>query len=231
MNLPLVSVVIPTHNHGTYLLDATKSVLSQTYSNLELIIIENGSTDSTIQVLETINEPRVRAISLESHGAALARNTGVGLAQGELIAFLDADDFWLPEKLSLQIQAAESAYPDAAESWMCFTHLQEFIDPGNLTPVHEPRLLRGASATSMLIPRIAFETVGTFNETLAVGEFIDWYDRARQVLSLELNVPESLVMRRVHTGNSGKTQLLNPNSYAVTMKSILDRRRAQRPAE
>jgi glycosyltransferase involved in cell wall biosynthesis len=100
---PLVTVVIPTHNYARYLAEAIESVLAQDYRPLEIIVIDNGSTDETRSVVEPFRERGVTYIYEENTGPGSARNTGIDLARGELVAFLDADDAWLPQKTSTQV--------------------------------------------------------------------------------------------------------------------------------
>jgi glycosyltransferase involved in cell wall biosynthesis len=104
---PRVSVVIPTYNCAHYLAQAIESVFSQTYSNCELIVVDDGSTDDTRQVLQQYGD-RLQALYQSNQGVAVARNCGIQAAQGEWIAFLDADDFFLPKKLAVQMAIAEA---------------------------------------------------------------------------------------------------------------------------
>lgn len=106
---PLVSVILPTYNREQTLERSVASVLSQTISDVELIIVDDGSTDSTQQVVETLCDPRIRYIRCdENGGASKARNIGIDQANGRYIAFQDSDDEWLPEKLAVQTAVLES---------------------------------------------------------------------------------------------------------------------------
>lgn len=100
---PLISVIIPTHNYGRYIRDAINSVQSQTVSDLEIIVVDDGSTDNTPAVLQAIRDRRLRVVRIPNAGVSAARNAGIALAAGHYIAFLDADDIWLPDKLALQL--------------------------------------------------------------------------------------------------------------------------------
>lgn len=98
--LPLVSVIIPTFNHGHFLTQALSSVINQTFSNWEAIVINNYSTDNTLEVVESFNDSRIKLINFHNNGIiAAARNEGIKNARGMYIAFLDSDDSWLPKKL------------------------------------------------------------------------------------------------------------------------------------
>ena len=106
----LVSVIVPTYNRARTLPRSVKSVFSQNYSNLELIIVDDGSTDDTRAFLETVTDPRLRVIRHEvNRGASAARSTGLAAARGDLIAFQDSDDEWLEGKLSKQVAALDAA--------------------------------------------------------------------------------------------------------------------------
>ena len=99
---PLVSVIIPVYNSAKYIQKAIDSVLDQTYSNYEIIVVDDGSTDETRQKLQSYQN-KIRYVFQENQGSATARNTGIKLAKGDLVAFLDSDDFWsMPEKLDRQ---------------------------------------------------------------------------------------------------------------------------------
>ena len=99
-----VSVVIPSYNSSSYIMNAIESALNQTYDNLEVIVADDSSTDDTCDVIQKIEDPRVKLIERAENGrAAAARNSAIRAATGRYIAFLDSDDYWLPNKLSVQI--------------------------------------------------------------------------------------------------------------------------------
>ncbi len=103
MKTPLVSVIIPVYNVKETLREALTSVLTQTYASLEIIIVDDGSTDNSLAVIENIDDPRIQIHHQENRGLAAARNAGIHQAQGEFIAFLDSDDLWQPEKIEKQV--------------------------------------------------------------------------------------------------------------------------------
>ena len=106
--MPFVSVVIPTHNRASFLEEAASSVLEQTFDDLELIIVDDASTDGTANILDRLadQDRRVRIIRREtsSGGPAVPRNEGIGMATGEMISFLDDDDRWHPERVALTLE-------------------------------------------------------------------------------------------------------------------------------
>jgi len=103
--LPLISVVIPTYNRAYCLERTIKSVLAQTYPHWEMIIVDNHSTDNTYELIASFNEPRIKVLKIHNKGViAASRNKGLYAAQGKYVAFLDSDDWWLPEKLQASIE-------------------------------------------------------------------------------------------------------------------------------
>ena len=110
---PIVSVVIPVHNRSNTIADSMKSVLSQSYTDLELIVVDDASTEDLEPIVTGVGDPRIRYIRREKNGGAgAARNTGIQAATGQFIAFHDSDDLWLPGKLENQMKALEEAGPE-----------------------------------------------------------------------------------------------------------------------
>lgn len=104
----LVSIVMPSYNTGQYIADSIKSIQNQTYKNWELIIVDDCSTDNSLEVIRSFSEPRIRLLqNKKNSGAAISRNYALREAKGKWIAFLDSDDTWAPEKLEKQIQFME----------------------------------------------------------------------------------------------------------------------------
>src|SRR3989338_9975584 len=103
VNNPLVSVVIPTYNGSRFIKETIQSVLDQTYTNIEAIIVDDGSKDNTPDIVKSINDSRIIYIRQENAGVSMARNNGINISKGEYIAFLDHDDVWLPCKLERQL--------------------------------------------------------------------------------------------------------------------------------
>lgn len=123
-----VSIIIPTYNCLAFLPTAIESVFKQTHQDFELIIINDNSSDKTADYLKTLTDNRVQIITTLGVGASQARNLGIETSSGKYIAFLDADDFWLPEKLSLQLKL-HTTYPNLAMSFTNYNHLTEDYQP------------------------------------------------------------------------------------------------------
>lgn len=222
----LISVIIPVYNAGRYLVEAIESVLAQTRPPDEIIVVDDGSTDESPRIVQNFTKPVL--YRHQSHnGAGPARNLGVAQAKGEWLAFLDADDLWLPDKLARQIALVKSE-PDLE---MVFGGVEQFVSPD----LDEAKCacLRGMppdvkvylTAGTLLIRRAAFERVGYFSTALRIGEFIDWYARAKE-LKLKSGMVHAVVMRRrIHANNLMRRKDNISRDYALILKATLDRRR------
>ncbi|MDM8552489.1 glycosyltransferase [Desulfobacterales bacterium HSG2] len=179
----LVSVIIPTFNRAWILKEAVDSVLSQEFQDFELIVVDDGSTDDTWDILNAYQE-NIILIRQENKGVSAARNRGIDLASGELIAFLDSDDLWLPKKLSAQVGFFNSN-PDALicqteEIWIRngvrVNPKKKHKKPSGM--IFEPSLsLCLVSPSAVMIRRGLFETVGLFDERLPACEDYDLWLR------------------------------------------------------
>lgn len=212
---PLISVVIPCYNYGIFLPTALHSALMQTYPAKEILIIDDGSADSTKEVAKTFQEihKNVHYIRHPSNlGLAAARNTGVKAARGEFIAFLDADDYWLPQKLELQLQEFRRlGNPSLGVVYSGYKYTPSCIerfpsDFKNHRHFLKQLLVRNVitgSASSVLIKREVFEKVGLFNEKLEAAE--DWEMWLRIARFYEFQgVKYSLVILREHSQNMSR---------------------------
>jgi glycosyltransferase involved in cell wall biosynthesis len=221
----LVSVVIPAHNSQRYIVPTLDSILAQKHRPLEILVVDDGSSDSTAQTVRGY-APEVRLIEQEQRGHPAARNTGIRAASGEFLGFLDHDDLWSPDKLERQIASFERN----AELDLVFGHIQNFFTPemtledrGRLAvPLRPlPGLLQGA----MLARRHSFDRVGMFSEARGTGDFLDWYGRAMLAgLNVEM-LPETVVYRRIHANNYQRTHKHQQRDYLLAVKDLLDRRR------
>jgi glycosyltransferase involved in cell wall biosynthesis len=225
----LVSVIIPVYNHDRYLGEAIECVLTQTHKNVEIIVVDDESTDTSGDVAKSFADKGVRYFRQAHAGIGPARNTGVEKANGDFLAFLDADDRWPEEKLELQLRAFES---DPALEMVFGQALQLQNGPAWEAGVKNRNLIvdgvvPGMVAGTMLIKRDAFLRVGNFPGGIKVGEFIDWYGRAGQLNVRSLVLPELLLWRRIHDSNTGVRERQSVTDYARVLKATLDRRRAE----
>ena len=217
-----ISVIVPAHNAAPYLAEAIDSIRAQAYGNLEIVVVDDGSTDATAEVAAAEG---VRLLRQPQGGAGAARNAGLELARGDLLAFLDADDLWTEGKLRAQLRAL-AAQPHVD---LVFGHVEHFISPEidavkaglYCPPGKHPAYLVGC----LLARASAFRRVGNFREDLRVGEFVDWLARAEE-LGLRSHIPDETVLRRrIHSTNLGLTRRDSSRDYAVVLKAALDRRR------
>lgn len=155
MSIPRVSVILPTRNRVSILPQAVRSVLAQTFDDLELIVVDDGSSDGTQTVMEEIADPRLVFIRLENHrGAAAARNTGIREARADLIAFQDSDDEWLPTKLERQVALLTRHNPELGAVGGRYT-----IDAGSMSgQIAAPRLETGSDYEAELLEGVCLIT-------------------------------------------------------------------------
>jgi glycosyltransferase involved in cell wall biosynthesis len=219
-------VIIPVYNYDRYLGEAIESVLGQTQQHLEVIVVDDGSTDRSGEVAKSFAERGVQYCHQVHAGIGPARNTGVELAQGEYLAFLDADDRWPLAKIERQLNAFDT---DPALEMVFGQALQLQNGPAweaGINNKNPQGLVAGMVPGTMLIKRDAFQRVGQFQDGLKVGEFIDWYARAVELKLRSLVMPDLFLWRRIHDSNQGIRERQSVSDYARVLKAKLDRRRA-----
>jgi len=179
-NSPLVTVVIPACNEERTIADAINSVLRQSFTDFELIVIDDGSSDATAAIAASLQDARLQVLSFENKGLAASRNRGIRRAAGTLIAFLDADDLWTPDKLRSQVETFRQ-HPDAAlvYSWTdCIDDHNRFLRHGSHVyaegDVYRTLLSRNFmdNGSAPMVRKRAFDEVGLFDESYRAGE--DW---------------------------------------------------------
>jgi glycosyltransferase involved in cell wall biosynthesis len=224
---PLISVIIPVYNGERYLAEAIASVLAQTYPPGEIIVLDDGSTDGSAKLVERYS-PAVHYYWQPNSGAGAARNRGVELAHGNFLAFLDADDLWIEDKLARQC----SAFTSDPTLEVVFGHVQQFYSPelDEETKRHITipiETMRGFHVGAMLIKRETFFRVGLFKTDLQLAELVDWHARAMELGLRSLMLPDVVMKRRIHQTNQGIRQRAARRDYVRVLKASLDRRRKQ----
>jgi glycosyltransferase involved in cell wall biosynthesis len=217
-----VSVIIPARNAALFIRHAIESVFLQREAaaklDLDVIVVDNASTDTTCECVQRDFGSKLRLVHEPKPGAACARNTGIAAATAPFIAFLDADDLWLPGKLAEQC-ATLAAHPDVP---LVFCHGEEFSDPqGAYSCNTESRPFMGPSG--LLARREAFDTAGPLPD-FRCGEFIAWYGWAQTLGLKSLVVPGSFVRRRVHHDNTTRNRQ-GLTDYTQAMHWLMERRR------
>ncbi|MGD0119619.1 MAG: glycosyltransferase family A protein [Candidatus Binatus sp.] len=219
MNQPSITTIIPAYNCERYLAEAIESALAQRHHPHEIIVVDDGSTDDTAKVARRF-EPAIRYSFQPNGGIGSARNCGIDLARGDLIAFLDADDLWLEGKLERQVQI----FVDDPATDAVFGLVQQFDDTaGRAIDAGEP--MAGYLASTMLIKRASFDRVGPFRTDIKLGEFVDWYMRAKEKGLHSQMLAEVVLRRRIHDNNIGVRHRDSTGDYARLLKDALDRRR------
>jgi len=225
-----VSCVIPVFNGEDWIEESLDSVFEQTRPPDEVIVVDDGSTDRTAEILKRYDD-RIKVVRQENAGPGAARNRGVALATGVLIAFQDADDLWLPDKLERQLLRFE----ERPELELSLTHLRCFW----IEELREREAaLQGHPLTRPSVPGWVLQTVvmrrevlgrvGPFAEDLQIVDDTDWFLRARELdVAIEM-LPDVLVLRRFHHNNLTADRQLGDKLVDVVARSIA--RRKQGPS-
>lgn len=225
---PLVSIVIPTYNRAVLTSRAIDSVLAQSYDRFEVLVVDDGSTDDTEAVVRARKDPRIRYLRQpRNRGVAAARNRGIGEAAGELIAFLDSDDRWLPRKLDRQIELVQRRPGKVAFFYTGAVERQEHGDEvwipearGNVLSDMMHRNVVHVATSSSLIRREVFETVGLFDEDLPANEDHDLWTRIATFFQFDF-VPEPLIVYADQPASSSGSERRSLN-FAANMRARLD---------
>ena len=218
---PLVSIIMPVYNGEKYIAQAIESVFKDVYRPIEVIVVDDGSSDNTAQIIDQFKD--VSYIYQDNGGVASARNKGIAVSRGEIIAFMDCDDIWQPNRLTATVnyfhQHPETGYAQGKQMM--------FLEPGcNVPPWVEPAWLvepQDVSSTAALTARrITFDRVGLFNEEYTSGEDTEWLVRASEAGIPMARLPEVVLHRRIHGGNLSTKMLLKrkANLMRIARESI-----------
>jgi len=226
----LVSVVIATYNMGHYLPEAVRSVLAQSYLNVDVQIVDDGSTDDTPTIVRQWDaHPRVRLHRQSNAGQAHAKNQGIALSRGDFIAFLDADDVWLPEKLARQMPL----FTGRPEVGVVYSGYERMDGEGRPLPKGPTRMHRGRVSGALLIEnfvpfpsavvrRERLERHGAFDETLGMGIDYDLWLRLSAHCQFDF-IAEPTVRYRIWPGQMSKNYRQRYESGIRIMQRFLER--------
>lgn len=220
-----VSVLIPCYNAARYLEEALASVFAQVPFPFEVILVDDGSTDGSAAVARQFGD-RVQVETQSNQGIGAARNRCLDLARGDLIAFLDADDLWPAGSLGSRLRClTEDATVDVA-----FGLVEQFISPELPEEVHRhlqcpPGAQAGRLAGTLLVRRGVFTRAGRFDDSLRVGETMDWVARADALGFIMRPVNQVVLRRRLHDTNTGTTQRDQRTDYVRALRASILRRR------
>ena len=238
-NVPTVSVIMPVFNVEPYVADAIRSVLAQSFTDFELIIVDDGGTDRSVEICQSFDDRRIRIVSQANRGLAGARNTGIGYALGRYIALIDSDDFWLPEKLAVHV-----AHLDRKPTIGASYGGAELIDAaGRRLGLHQRPKRGEASAKDVFcgraimngsIPVFRKEMLEEsvlrrqdqarrwyFDETLRRSEDVECWTRIAITSSLGFEaVPEELTLYRVNSNGLSADVVRQLNSWDQVCASL-----------
>lgn len=219
--MPVISVVVPVYNGEKTIKETIDSVLNQSFYDFELIVINDGSTDKSLEIISNIKDERLKVFSYPNAGLSASRNRGISLATGEYISFIDADDLWTPDKLELQLKALQE-HPQAAVaySWTdCIDESGKFLGKCNYLSfsgdVRANLLLINFidSGSNVLIRTEAFKKVGNFDESRKSCEDWDmWLRLAAEYSFIAVSKPQ--VLYRI-SSSSMSTNLLRMEAESM----------------
>lgn len=224
MNQPLVTALLPVFNGARFIGEAIESVLGQTYARIEIIVIDDGSTDETATI--AARYPAVTLLQTPNRGVSSARNTGLEHAKGELIAYLDADDLWLPEKVGRQVEAA-LADPSLGYvlCWLRYIAVEGEPVPETFNHSKLGTVDPGYAPSCWLVRRTALDRVGGFSSGLRYAQDMDWLARASDLGLQYRMLEEELVVKRVHRTNLSNSARAVWSEAAGVLRESVRRKR------
>jgi glycosyltransferase involved in cell wall biosynthesis len=216
-----VTALIPAYNSAAWITEALDSVAAQTAPPDEVIVVDDGSTDDTAGIAESLGATCLRPGRV---GVSAARNVGVRAASGELIALLDSDDVWTPDKLEVQAGQMRSR----PELLYTITHFSHFQDGSPVDGIRED-VLEGVHPgwlpSTLVARREAFDIVGEFDESMPSGGDIDWFSRAVDLDAAMDVLPQMLLLKRAHNDSLMWTR--GHTSLFLSLRRSLARKRAE----
>lgn len=231
--MPKVSAIVPIYNGMAYLPATIDNLLKQTYSDFEVVIVNDGSTDNIVEWVSQIQDPRVRLISQANQGLAKTRNRGIQESTGKYLAFLDADDLWDASKLAKQVEVLDKK-PEVGlvYSWVSYIDSQEVLSGRTVCPQFQGDVWQEIVTRNLIecgsvpmVRRSCLEEVGLFDEELSllnVGEDWDMWIRIAARYAFWV-IPEPLVYYRQLPGSASKNYELVAKSFrAVIEKAFKD---------
>ncbi|BAU11923.1 hypothetical protein LEP3755_24470 [Leptolyngbya sp. NIES-3755] len=229
---PIISVIIPAYNSEKTIRETIGSVLNQTFGNFEIVVVDDGATDSTVAVVQSIPDSRIKVFSYSNGGLPTARNRGIEVSKGDYLTFLDADDLWTPDKLERQWQALEE-HPEAdvAYSWTTFVNqdgqfLYQGSSYGNDSNIYHKLLVKNCldSGSNLLVRRRAIAQIPHFDPEFPKAADWDFYIRLAAQFKF-VCVPKYQILYRVHEGSSS----FNIPASEKACLTIIDRAFKQAP--
>ncbi len=221
MEHPLISVIIPTFNTGKYISEAITSVFAQKYPNIEIIVVDDGSTDNTLEVLKTFGDT-IKVISQKNTGPAAARNTGLRNARGTIVGLLDADDIWTDDCIESLLPYALSDEYDFARG------ITRYFKDENGTRIFTDKLWIEVQMGTALYKKTFLDKVGPFDETMHYGEDMDWNMRMLDLGGREKRVEKIVLSYRRHDTNMTNDKERTKNGLLEAFRKRIDRKKTQK---
>jgi glycosyltransferase involved in cell wall biosynthesis len=232
MQSSLISCIIPVYNGERFLSESLESIFGQTYNPLQVIVVDDGSTDRTAEIARSYGS-RLLLLQQPNRGSAAAKNRGISAAEGEYIAFLDADDVWYPEKLARQIaRLRKRNHID-----LCFTRFEHFWMPelaheeqrhGN-SPLSQPQA--AWSIGTLLTRRSIFDNFGLFDDGLRGNENMIWFLRAAGQGAVIEVLTDVLMRRRFHSANDTRRGIGHLHNLLIPILKAWRDYQRQRPVD
>jgi glycosyltransferase involved in cell wall biosynthesis len=222
---PTVTAAIPVRDGEAYLAEAIESVLAQSRSCDQVIVVDNGSSDRSAEIARGF-APAVEVLHEPRPGIGAARNAALRAARGDLVAFLDADDLWEPAKTVLQLAAFEAE----PRLQLVFGHVRQFVSPdlaaadvGALRAPATPQ--PGLYIGAMMARRTAIDAIGPWPDDVRVSDGLTFLLRAKELDLEQAMLPETVILRRLHGDNHSIANRDQRTEFARHLKRSLDRRR------
>jgi glycosyltransferase involved in cell wall biosynthesis len=236
IKMPKIAVIIPTYNRESLIGESIESVIHQTYSDLELIIVDDGSTDNTRKVVNSYQDHRIRYVFQDNRGVSAARNTGINVSTSQYVAFLDSDDLYVENALEITLNRLES-HPDVGFSYgQCYisrvggqvyrTRKSPFHDKSvvidSLTQLREMLVICPITLSTLTVRRTCFDEVGGFNEDLFVAEDLHMFIRlAKRYSAFYIAVP--LITQRYHDSSlRHTTKPGRDRAYPLVLQEVFE---------
>ena len=234
---PLVSIILPTYNDAEYLGNALRSLIVQEYKTWEAIIVNNFSDDNTIEIAQNFEDPRIKIVNFQNHGViAASRNEAMRLANGEIIAFLDSDDYWFSNKLSKCVEKIRSGYDLVChgEVWQGPGKNKKVVTYGPLKKAEYERLLyRGncISTSAVVLNSKILTTVGLFDEDrqFITAEDYDYWMRIAKEQHSMCFLDEVLGVYRIHKASASRAFLKHRRAELAVFNSHYFKLKKRKP--
>lgn len=225
------SIIIPAYNAAAYIEQCIGSVLSQLGPNDEIVVVDDGSTDTTVQVVGKVRDARVQLLSqLCNSGISAARNRALAVVSGDYVQFLDHDDLWASDRMTALSSVIEVQQPDIVSGWVEHFYCPT-LKPTQISQYYLPSKQAASLPGSVVLRLELIKQIGLFDPSLFSGEFIDYLSRAMALQPRWVKTDRVLFLRRIHGSNHTLTDTTFENSYIKVIRRHLARNHSFRRRE